>query len=36
MMILGEQGMVGYGLKLKTIDFMPLKYNDRVHLYVNK
>ena len=35
-MILGDKGMIAYGLKLKTIDFMSLKYHDRVHLYVNK
>ena len=28
--------MVGYGLKLKTIDFTSLKNHNRVHLCANK
>ena len=35
-MIVGANGMTEYGLKLKTIDFLLLKYHDRVHLCENK
>ena len=34
-MILGDQGMVGYGVKLKKMEFTSLNYHDRVHLGVN-